>query len=867
MTEPVQNDVLTMSDLAGNITLRAYLRNVRDWHGYIRFLGLPDRRDNPDVLIDRLFVEPLLTRRHVSPDEDPTTWLPDAQTIFDVLRRHRPLVLLGDPGTGKSTLLNYLVWLLARPTVHMWSKHMGPWLLPIPMMLRELRLHDVTSFDGLLRAFLDHPVGRALRGDDYVITMLQQGRAFVLLDGIDELSGVHARLALRTAVLDGIVRYPECRWLLTSRIVGYDEMPFDSTPRARRFANGAPPHPGGPAEALPPSSGTTHTRTERRGFDGLDRDREVENDAMTRRYMAPFDDTRITHFSRNWYDQREAAASRAGRDAAHLVRAVHADTSILRLARVPNLLTMMALIHRVEATLPHGRALLYDRIAEAYLESIDKFRGVYSSAHNLAQKKRWLGRVAYELQKRRATTPPDALAEAGSELLAEVTDVIEWLTEEMGHGDPSRDMSAQEFLDFVGRRSGLFLPRAEGRYAFVHLSFQEYFAAVALEREVTGVAWATGERTRLGLMRGTFIEWAEHSAWRETLAFLFELLVDRDDWYRDLLVTMFGQGFSRLEGGAGDGPSRLGELLARLVVNPRSGIRQDQQPRALVAIIRTALRAETTWEGRPRTPGGLASLLGDDPDWNAKVLGSVVDEMELQGVVELSLARTGISDLGPLGRAVWLKGLDVARTRISDLAPLANMVVLVALDSDRTGVSDLSPLRNLGTLEYLSALGTQVGNVAPLADLHALKYLHLGSTRVINLDPLASLVGLTQLYLGETAVRDVRPLASLVNLTRLGLPRTNVRDLRPLAGLSGLVGLYLGRSRVQDLSPLATLKRLKRVAFWETSVRDLGPLAEVTGLRMLEAARTGVRSIEALAARGSSPFAEPACSSSLGTSD
>ena len=59
-----------MSDLFENPKLRNYLTNVRDWHGYVRFLGLPDRRDNPDVLIDRLFVEPLLTRRHVSPDAE-----------------------------------------------------------------------------------------------------------------------------------------------------------------------------------------------------------------------------------------------------------------------------------------------------------------------------------------------------------------------------------------------------------------------------------------------------------------------------------------------------------------------------------------------------------------------------------------------------------------------------------------------------------------------------------------------------------------------------------------------------------------------------------------------------------------------------
>ena len=54
-------------DYFENPVIRPYLRNVRDWQGYIRFLGLPDRRDNPDIIIDRLFVAPVLTRRHVSP--------------------------------------------------------------------------------------------------------------------------------------------------------------------------------------------------------------------------------------------------------------------------------------------------------------------------------------------------------------------------------------------------------------------------------------------------------------------------------------------------------------------------------------------------------------------------------------------------------------------------------------------------------------------------------------------------------------------------------------------------------------------------------------------------------------------------------
>ena len=58
-----------------NPVIRPYLANVRNWQCYIRFLGLPDRRDNPDILIDRLFVTPLLARRYISPDENPKSWV------------------------------------------------------------------------------------------------------------------------------------------------------------------------------------------------------------------------------------------------------------------------------------------------------------------------------------------------------------------------------------------------------------------------------------------------------------------------------------------------------------------------------------------------------------------------------------------------------------------------------------------------------------------------------------------------------------------------------------------------------------------------------------------------------------------------
>ena len=212
-----------------NPVIRPYLRNVRDWQGYIRFLGLPDRRDNPDIIIDRLFVEPMLTRRHVSPDENPESWFKDAESLVRTLAKNTALVLLGEGGIGKSTVLNHVTWQLSRPATNPLMDRLG-WRLPLPMVLRELPIRGVRDFDGLLEVFLSREMSTPLRDDDgrrYLNRMLTEGNAFLLLDGIDELGDRRSREDLREAVFDGIARFPDCRWLLSSRTAGHDEVPFD----------------------------------------------------------------------------------------------------------------------------------------------------------------------------------------------------------------------------------------------------------------------------------------------------------------------------------------------------------------------------------------------------------------------------------------------------------------------------------------------------------------------------------------------------------------------------------------------------------------------------------------------------------------
>ena len=691
---------LSESEIYANPPLRAYLSKVQRRHGYVRLLGLPDRSDRPNVPIEFMLVPPLVSPRPISVDSDPKEWMPQCESLVAALERYGRVLLLGDPGTGKTTFFNYLAWILTFAGGDTPSLARFGWVLPVPMMLRELPLESVTTFDGLLSAFLSQRVGEPLREEgDYIRGMLEEGRALVMLDGIDETGGKEARLDLREAVFDGMQRFPDCLWLLSSRIVGYGEVPFERRQVPRRDG-------------------------------GSNADPDIPK--IGRRYVAPFNDGRIKRFVQNWYTMRDKDALKEGK-ADELAQAIGKDKALQRLARVPNILALMALVHRNEAILPHERWLLYEHIAEAYLESIDKHRGIGTSTHDLPRKKMWLARVGYEMQKRRQHA-------GDTDFLVSCDDALDWIGSEMERSKAFVDVpTPAEFLSFVGRRSGLFVPRANDQYTFSHLSFQEYFAAVALEGEVTGFKWAKQGQSALGFDRTSLAAWARQPPWLETFCFLFEMLANRPEWHSELLNCVFGDGFSLLdEMDAGEELFNLGYLAARLVVNPYSGLGAGDRAAAIDGCVRTQIRCsdyyfrtgECYFTERPL----FEVLTATDQDLSDKVMASIrrgwaaaVEDLDHR---ILDLWRANIANLEPISGLLSLEVLILTDTNVSDISCITNLPNLTWLELEGTAVKDISPLGDMRQLEFLNLERTDIDDIAPLARLDALDAVLLSYTPV-----------------------------------------------------------------------------------------------------------------------------------------
>ncbi|MCP4544323.1 MAG: hypothetical protein GY832_45005 [Chloroflexi bacterium] len=141
---------------------------------------------------------------------------PPPVPLSQALRAHNHLVILGEPGTGKTTMLQFVALCFAADGRAKTRLDLEEARVPVRVALREY--DGVERLDRFLIRWLD----RAYASEPLVQDWLTEGRLAVLLDGLDQVPERR-----RTAVVEAIERFattPEgrhCRIIVTSRIAGY----------------------------------------------------------------------------------------------------------------------------------------------------------------------------------------------------------------------------------------------------------------------------------------------------------------------------------------------------------------------------------------------------------------------------------------------------------------------------------------------------------------------------------------------------------------------------------------------------------------------------------------------------------------------
>lgn len=431
--------------------------------------------------------------------------------LTEALSRRRQLVLLGGPGSGKSTFLRYLAVALARagdalPDLPGWQ---GGALLPIYASLGGFAAwarEQALKLDGasLWRYLLEQSEGLALDGlAAQIKRAYRAGRVLLLLDGLDEVAdpALRAQVAIAVAAL--------------AQPGGYIVV----TCRVRSFVD---------AIAAPLAEWG---------------DRVV---------LAPFTLGQIKHFIRGWYarsvEQGAFEPKQATKRAEQLIERVAALPTLRELGQTPLLLTIITILHYYEGKLPEDRADLYEDMVQLLLTRWTQQRREAGAAPSLLERlkadgnlgglkdyhiRSVLEELAYRAHQAQRSPDGRGLLELGIVREALITLFKQF---ELGAG-PANEQ-AEQVLEYLEQESGLLLHEGGDRYGLPHLTYEEYLAGCYLAKQ-------KGAPDFRAL---AYRHWREDATrWREVILLALGRMVRGDDrdtaasWLQFLLLPAHGE--------------------------------------------------------------------------------------------------------------------------------------------------------------------------------------------------------------------------------------------------------------------------------------------------------------------------------------
>ena len=141
----------------------------------------------------------------------------DKIKLLKILEKFSKIILLGDPGGGKTTLLKYITCQMCK---FQRKNQFLPSYLPIFLRISEYAQTLKLNPSKRLLDFLTQDYDKQFRS--LFQWAFNNCQVLLLLDGLDEVLDTSQRLKVVEEVQDIVARMPENRYIITSRIVGYD---------------------------------------------------------------------------------------------------------------------------------------------------------------------------------------------------------------------------------------------------------------------------------------------------------------------------------------------------------------------------------------------------------------------------------------------------------------------------------------------------------------------------------------------------------------------------------------------------------------------------------------------------------------------
>jgi formylglycine-generating enzyme required for sulfatase activity len=389
-------------------------------------------------------------------------------SVIEQLNRHQHLVLLGDPGSGKSTFSNFLALCLSgeglghdrinlkllttsvpgnkeqisRPETWVY----GP-LIPVRIILRDFAVRGLPEKNEKgdakhLWDFIVEELKSATLEDfsDILKLELHEKGGMIIFDGLDEVpEGDQRREQIKEVVESFSTTYFKCKILVTSRTYAYQNQHW----RLFRFE-----------ETI----------------------------------LAPFNEAQINLFINHWYSYigklRGMDSNDALGRAVILKQAIEKNGSLQSFAERPLLLTLMASLHAWRGgSLPEKREQLYADSIDLLLDWWESPKIVHDKRGEVKVLQPSLAEwLKIDRQKERDFL--NELAFKAHKSQPESTETADISEKEIISGlmdlSQNPDVKPARLIEYLSQRAGLLIPRGIGVYAFPHRTFQEYLSACYL---------------------------------------------------------------------------------------------------------------------------------------------------------------------------------------------------------------------------------------------------------------------------------------------------------------------------------------------------------------------------------------------------
>ncbi len=378
------------------------------------------------------------------------------------------IVLLGQAGSGKTTVLRLVTAVLATAERALAAEHLGliadPLPVPVLIALREFEhacqtrpTHYTRDVPGLLR-FVDAQFHQRHPGRvpvSFVSDLLRAGRAWILLDALDEVADFDHRIVVRQAIEHLARAFPGNRLVVTARVAAY-----------------------------------AHANTR------LDADFNLAYVRdLTRAQWAPL--------VGRLYAGLEADPHFAAARAEKLRARIDSVPLLQEMVKTPLLVWTATLIHYADRELPEQRAELYQAYVDVLLgerlheeEGAEAAQALRDARWPAADRQLYLTYAAYKTHegaaaersrsgKRQALVVVDETS-LKREILAPFMAETLMLEVSTRAGRRQVEQEAADFIKLMAERSGLLHAQPEGYTFGDHLTLQEFLAAHYLVKNLHG---------------------------------------------------------------------------------------------------------------------------------------------------------------------------------------------------------------------------------------------------------------------------------------------------------------------------------------------------------------------------------------------